>query len=75
MGEIISWCISLSFKYFQQYFPYFVHSGVNPQDFRGWYGLGQTYELLNMPYYSLYYFKEAQKLRYVYSPGPYYNMI
>lgn len=30
---------------------------VNPHDYRAWYGLGQTYELVNMPYYALYYFR------------------
>jgi len=30
---------------------------VNPRDYRAWYGLGQTYELVNMPYYALYYFR------------------
>lgn len=28
---------------------------LNPRDYRAWYGLGQTYELLNMPYYALHY--------------------
>jgi tetratricopeptide (TPR) repeat protein len=36
---------------------------VNPRDYRAWYGLGQTYELLNMPYYALYYFRRAALLR------------
>ena len=35
------------------------------KDYRAWYGLGQTYEILKMPYYSLYYYNEAYKLRYV----------
>ena len=30
---------------------------VSPRDYRAWYGLGQTYELVNMPFYALYYFK------------------
>ena len=30
---------------------------VSPRDYRAWYGLGQTYELVNMPYYALYYFR------------------
>lgn len=46
---------------FHTFFVCFVE--VSPRDYRAWYGLGQTYELLKMPYYSLYYFKEAQKLR------------
>ena len=35
------------------------------KDYRAWYGLGQTYEILKMPYYSLYYYNEAYKLRLV----------
>ncbi|KAK8728151.1 hypothetical protein OTU49_009140 [Cherax quadricarinatus] len=36
---------------------------VNRRDYRAWYGLGQTYEILKLPAYCLYYFKQAQKLR------------
>lgn len=36
---------------------------VNRRDFRAWYGLGQAYEILKMPFFSLYYYKIAQKLR------------
>jgi anaphase-promoting complex subunit 8 len=36
---------------------------VSPTDFRAWYGLGQTYELLNMNLYALYYYKQAAQLR------------
>jgi len=36
---------------------------VNRRDYRAWYGLGQTYEILKMPYYCLYYYKQAQMLR------------
>jgi len=38
---------------------------VNRRDYRAWYGLGQTYEILKMPYYCLYYYKQAQMLRLV----------
>lgn len=38
-------------------------SEVNRRDYRAWYGLGQTYEILKMPSYSLYYYKQAQNLR------------
>ena len=38
------------------------------KDYRAWYGLGQTYEILKMPYYSLYYYNEAYKLRLVSAP-------
>ncbi len=30
---------------------------VSPRDYRAWYGLGQTYELMKMPYFALYYFR------------------
>ena len=36
---------------------------ANRRDYRAWYGLGQTYEILKMHYYCLYYFKQAQELR------------
>lgn len=36
---------------------------INPRDYRAWYGLGQTYELLLQPYYALYYFRRAAQLR------------
>lgn len=34
-----------------------------PSDYRAWYGLGQTYEILQMPYYALYYYQRATRLR------------
>lgn len=36
---------------------------LNGRDYRAWYGLGQTYELLRMPFYALYYFRRATQLR------------
>ena len=36
---------------------------MNRRDYRAWYGLGQTYEILKMHHYCLYYFKQAQELR------------
>merc|ERR1719228_3089403 len=36
---------------------------ANRRDYRAWYGLGQTYEILKMHHYCLYYFKQAQELR------------
>ena len=36
---------------------------VNPRDYRAWYGLGQTYELLCMPAYALHYYRSATLLR------------
>ena len=36
---------------------------MNRRDYRAWYGLGQTYEILKMPFYCLYYYKQAQELR------------
>ena len=38
-------------------------SEANKHDFRGYYGLGQTYEILKMPHFALYYYKQAHKLR------------
>lgn len=47
-------------------FPYFRHAiEVNKRDYRAWYGLGQTYEILRMPFYCLYYYRKAHQLRYV----------
>ena len=36
---------------------------VNRRDYRAWYGLGQTYEVLSMHAYALWYFKRACGLR------------
>ena len=36
---------------------------VSPRDYRAWYGLGQTYELVNMPYYALHYFRRWVRVR------------
>lgn len=36
---------------------------LNPRDYRAWYGLGQTYELLHMPFYALNYFRRATQVR------------
>lgn len=36
---------------------------MNMRDFRAWYGLGQAYEILKMPLYSLYYYRMAQSLK------------
>lgn len=36
---------------------------VNRHDYRAWNGLGQTYDILKMPGYSLYYYKQAHRLR------------
>lgn len=30
---------------------------LSPRDYRAWYGLGQTYELLCMPHYALHYYR------------------
>jgi len=37
---------------------------VNRRDYRAWYGLGQTYEILKMPFYCLYYYKQVGYIRY-----------
>ena len=36
---------------------------LNPKDYRAWYGLGQTYEILKLYSYSLYYYKQVYLLR------------
>jgi len=36
---------------------------INPRDYRAWYGLGQTYELLQMYLYAIYYYRKAATLR------------
>jgi anaphase-promoting complex subunit 8 len=38
---------------------------VNAKDYRAWYGLGQAYELLDMPMYAIEYYNQATSLRYV----------
>lgn len=35
---------------------------LNPKDYRAWYGLGQTYELLHMPVYALHYYQRATQV-------------
>lgn len=42
---------------------HFCVTEINCRDYRAWYGLGQTYEILKMPFYCLYYYKKAQQLR------------
>ena len=37
---------------------------VNKKDYRAWHGLGQAYELLDMPQYTLHYFQRSTALRY-----------
>lgn len=44
---------------------YVLITEVNYRDYRAWYGLGQTYEILKMPSYCLYYYRQAHKFRYV----------
>ena len=36
---------------------------INQRDYRAWYGLGQTYELLSLHYYALFYYRRAMLLR------------
>lgn len=36
---------------------------VNRKDYRAWYGLGQTYEVLEMHFYALFYYQRAASLR------------
>ena len=36
---------------------------IKSTDYRAWYGLGQTYEILQMPYYALFYYRKATSIR------------
>jgi tetratricopeptide (TPR) repeat protein len=36
---------------------------VSSKDYRAWYGLGQTYEMLHLYQYALYYYKKAAYLK------------
>lgn len=36
---------------------------INRKDYKAWYGLGQTYEILGMNLYALFYFQRAASLR------------
>lgn len=36
---------------------------INAKDYRAWYGLGQAYELLDMPMYAIEYYNQATTLR------------
>lgn len=40
-----------------------INPDCNPRDYRAWYGLGQTYELLDMPQYAIQYYNKATALR------------
>lgn len=33
---------------------------MNRRDYRAWYGLGQTYEVLKLPAYCIYYYKQVR---------------
>jgi anaphase-promoting complex subunit 8 len=44
-------------------FNYFLD--INKKDYRAWHGLGQAYELLDMPQYTLHYFQRSTALRYI----------
>ena len=41
----------------------FFPAEANKHDFRGYYGMGHTYEILRMPNFALYYYKQAHRLR------------
>jgi hypothetical protein len=43
--------------------PPLAQTDVNRKDYRAWYGLGQTYELLGEPFYALDYYQRATALR------------
>lgn len=36
---------------------------ISPRDFRVWYGLGQIYEMMGMPFYALHYFRKSSHLQ------------
>ncbi|EAZ02088.1 hypothetical protein OsI_24169 [Oryza sativa Indica Group] len=36
---------------------------INPRDYRAWYGLGQIYEMMGMPFYAVYYFRKSSYLQ------------
>lgn len=36
---------------------------ISKKDYRAWHGLGQAYELLDMPQYALHYFQRSCALR------------
>jgi anaphase-promoting complex subunit 8 len=35
---------------------------ADPRDVRSWYSLGQAYEMMQMPYYALFYYRKAAQL-------------
>lgn len=68
----VSFIKSTFFNFFSP--PYFRHAiEVNKRDYRAWYGLGQTYEILRMPFYCLYYYRKAHQLRCVEKKSYYKN--
>lgn len=36
---------------------------INERDYRAWFGLGQSYEMLRMTHYALFYYQKAAALR------------
>ena len=42
-----------------------IFSDLNRSDYRAWYGLGQVYEMLEMPYYAVYYYENALVYKYL----------
>lgn len=41
----------------------YLFAEIDPADHRGWYGLGQMYDIMKMPAYALFYYQEAQKCK------------
>lgn len=39
---------------------------ISSKDYRAWFGLGQTYELLRMPHYAIFYLQKAAALKYLF---------
>ncbi len=65
---LVFYCLTFSFStlYCYPLIDYLTFSPaleMNMRDFRAWYGLGQAYEILKMPLYSLYYYRMAQSLK------------
>lgn len=54
--------VTVDYLYFD--WSWYFSPAVNKNDFRGYYGMGHVYEMLEMPHYALYYYKEAHRLRY-----------
>lgn len=57
--------IGMTILEYLEYFHAQVFADINKKDYRAWHGLGQAYELLDMPQYTLHYFQRSTALRYI----------